>query len=101
MGLGSRVARALVDAQEQDEQAQRRWEDPDARAERIPYDASVWQRQENGDFIHTKTGEIRTEDQFDFDAAPAGAKEEAGERDPWDMPQIPPRAAAVTAASRR
>lgn len=37
---------------------------------KIPYDPSVWQPREGSDYIHTLTGEIRTEEQFDWDASP-------------------------------
>ncbi len=50
---------------------------------RIPYDTSVWQARDSGDYIHMLTGEVRDEAQFDFNApAPAAtASKSSGEDD--------------------
>jgi len=78
MGLGSKIAREIAAAEDSDRTGR------EIRA-RIPFDRELWQyRESEDDFIHTKTGETRTEDQFDFDAAPDG---EAVQPEAWDSDQ--------------
>lgn len=69
----------------------------DTETGKVPFDSALWQVNATGDFVNTKTGEVRGEEQFLYDdpqAETAGTDEWDGSQDSggddWGGSQVRP-----------